>query len=88
MRTEHLVPLSCQALALLKEIKAISGAYELIFPGDRRPTKPMSENTVNNALRLWDMTPLLNCAGMVSAQWPVALWLNPGSGRGMLSGLC
>ncbi|BES86457.1 integrase [Pectobacterium araliae] len=51
MRSEHLVPLSRQALALLEEIKAISGAHELIFPGDRWPTKPMSENTVNNALR-------------------------------------
>ncbi|WP_434997775.1 tyrosine-type recombinase/integrase [Pectobacterium brasiliense] len=51
MRSEHLVPLSRQALALLEEIKAISGAHELIFPGDHRPTKPMSENTVNNALR-------------------------------------
>ncbi|MFP1747212.1 tyrosine-type recombinase/integrase [Lonsdalea quercina] len=51
MRSEHLVPLSRQALALLEEIKTISGAHELIFPGDRRPTKPMSENTVNNALR-------------------------------------
>ncbi|MBN3263375.1 tyrosine-type recombinase/integrase [Pectobacterium brasiliense] len=51
MRSEHLVPLSRQALALLEEIKAISGAHELLFPGDHRPTKPMSENTVNNALR-------------------------------------
>ncbi|MEQ9876843.1 integrase arm-type DNA-binding domain-containing protein [Pectobacterium aroidearum] len=51
MRSEHLVPLSRQALALLEEIKSISCAHELIFPGDRRPTKPMSENTVNNALR-------------------------------------
>lgn len=54
MRSEHLVPLSRQALALLEEIKAISGGHELIFPGDRRPTKPMSENTVNNALRTMD----------------------------------
>lgn len=51
MRSEHLVPLSRQSLVLLEQIKAISGAHELIFPGDRRPTKPMSENTVNNALR-------------------------------------
>ncbi|UCZ76784.1 tyrosine-type recombinase/integrase [Dickeya zeae] len=51
MRSEHLVPLSRQALALLEEIKAISGAHELIFPGDHRPTKPMSENTINSALR-------------------------------------
>ncbi len=51
MRSEHLVPLSRQALALLEEIKAISGAHELVFPGDHRPTKPMSENTINSALR-------------------------------------
>lgn len=51
MRSEHLVPLSRQALALLEQIRAISGAHELIFPGDHRPTKPMSENTVNHALR-------------------------------------
>ncbi len=52
MRTEHLVPLSTQALDILKEIHTISGEYELIFTGDHNPWKPMSENTVNNALRL------------------------------------
>ena len=52
MRTEHLVPLSTQALEILKEIHTISGEYELIFTGDHNPWKPMSENTVNNALRL------------------------------------
>lgn len=46
------MPLSRQGLTLLKEIKAISGGHELIFPGDRRPTKPMGENTVNSALRV------------------------------------
>ena len=52
MRTEHLVPLSTQALDILKGIHTISGEYELIFTGDHNPWKPMSENTVNNALRL------------------------------------
>lgn len=52
MGTEHLVPLSKQALELLRQIHAISGGYELIFTGDHNPWKPMSENTVNNALRL------------------------------------
>lgn len=52
MRTEHLVPLSRQALDILKQIQNISGGYELIFTGDHNPWKPMSENTVNNALRL------------------------------------
>lgn len=52
MRTVHLVPLSQQALSLLEEIKELSGNRDLIFPGDHRPTKPMSENTINNALRV------------------------------------
>ncbi|ECA3794573.1 DUF4102 domain-containing protein [Salmonella enterica subsp. enterica] len=52
MRTEHLVPLSGQALDLLEQIHAISGEHELVFTGDHNPWKPMSENTVNNALRL------------------------------------
>lgn len=51
MRTPHLVPLSRQALVVLKEIKAISGDHRLIFIGDHNPEKPMSENTVNTALR-------------------------------------
>jgi integrase len=51
MRTPHLVPLSNQSLKVLEEIKAISGGYDLIFIGDHNPGKPMSENTVNTALR-------------------------------------
>lgn len=51
MRTPHLVPLSCQALAVLTEIKEISGDHELVFIGDHDFRKPMSENTVNKALR-------------------------------------
>lgn len=51
MRTPHLVPLSRQALVVLKEIKAIGGDHHLIFIGDHNSEKPMSENTVNTALR-------------------------------------
>lgn len=51
MRTPHLVPLSRQALDILEQIKEISGDYDLIFIGDHNPRKPMSENTVNKALR-------------------------------------
>ncbi|CAK9883733.1 MAG: Prophage integrase IntS [Candidatus Erwinia impunctatus] len=51
MRTPHLVPLSNQSLIVLEEIKAISGGYDLIFIGDHNLGKPMSENTVNTALR-------------------------------------
>lgn len=51
MRSPHLVPLSHQALEVLKDIKQISGDYELVFIGDHQPDRPMSENTVNKALR-------------------------------------
>ncbi|MFZ5273919.1 tyrosine-type recombinase/integrase [Enterobacter asburiae] len=52
MRTPHLVPLSRQALTILEQIKSMSGNRELIFVGDHDPRKPMSENTVNKALRV------------------------------------
>lgn len=52
MRTPHIVPLSHQAITLLKQIREISGHQVLIFPGDHNPYKPMCENTVNKALRL------------------------------------
>lgn len=52
MRTPHIVPLSRQAIAILKQIQKISGHLELVFPGDHNPYKPMSENTINRALRL------------------------------------
>ncbi|MEW7947579.1 integrase arm-type DNA-binding domain-containing protein, partial [Enterobacter hormaechei subsp. xiangfangensis] len=52
MRTPHLVPLSHQALAILGKIKSLSGNRELIFVGDHDSRKPMSENTVNKALRV------------------------------------
>lgn len=52
MKTPHLVPLSRQALAILEKIKSMSGNRELIFVGDHDPRKPMSENTVNKALRV------------------------------------
>lgn len=52
MRTPYLVPLSQQALAILEKIKSMNGSRELIFVGDHDPRKPMSENTVNKALRV------------------------------------
>lgn len=49
----HLVPLSRQVLALLDELEAYSGRYDLMFPGIRRPdTVPMSGETINRALEI------------------------------------
>lgn len=50
MGVEHVVPLSRQAIALLKEIQQLSGQHELVFPGERKRTTPMSENTILYAL--------------------------------------
>ena len=48
--TEHIVPLSTQAVAILRELQALTGHGRFVFAG-RDPQKPMSENTVNAALR-------------------------------------
>lgn len=50
MKSPHLVPLSKQAIVILKEIKQINGEHNFIFIGDHYADKPMSENTVNKAL--------------------------------------
>jgi integrase len=51
MRKEHLIPLSRQAVAILQELHAMSGGEGLVFPSLRNPAKPLSENTLNIALR-------------------------------------
>ncbi|EAW1040345.1 DUF4102 domain-containing protein [Salmonella enterica] len=52
MRTQHIVPLSDQAIAILKQIEALSGHLSFIFPGEYDQDKCMSDNTVNKALRV------------------------------------
>ena len=52
MKDEHLVPLSAQAVALLEQIKDIAGGSVFVFPGAHSLDKPMSENTINKALRV------------------------------------
>ncbi len=51
MRREHRVPLPRQAIAILKDLHRITGDFALIFPGLRTPKRPISENTLNAALR-------------------------------------
>lgn len=52
MGTPHLVPLSKQAISILEAIQPLTGRFDLVFAGDHYHHKPMSENTVNAALRL------------------------------------
>lgn len=51
MRREHLVPLSRQALDILEALRPITGEGKLVFPGTRTVQRPISENTLNAALR-------------------------------------
>lgn len=50
-RTQHIVPLSKQAISILKEIYPFTGDGMYIFPSIRSSKRPMSENTINGALR-------------------------------------
>ncbi|WP_415519642.1 MAG: tyrosine-type recombinase/integrase [Desulfovibrio aminophilus] len=51
MEDLHIVPLSRQAVAVLRELHPLTGKGKYVFPGFRSPARPMSENTVNAALR-------------------------------------
>ena len=51
MRREHQVPLPRQALAVLVDLKAITGGGRLVFPGIRSKERPISENTLNASMR-------------------------------------
>jgi integrase len=51
MGLDHIVPLSKQAVAILREQKEISGRGKYVFPSVRTTEKPISENTINAALR-------------------------------------
>ncbi|CAM3757745.1 tyrosine-type recombinase/integrase [Polaromonas hydrogenivorans] len=50
MRTEHRVPLSPQAVEVLRTMQTLSAGRELVFPSPYYPSKPLSENTFNSAL--------------------------------------
>ncbi|HUO44512.1 MAG TPA: integrase arm-type DNA-binding domain-containing protein [Burkholderiales bacterium] len=54
MREQHVVPLSKQALALLKELRLLTGHSRYLFPGVRNHDRSMSENTITAALRRLD----------------------------------
>ena len=51
MDSPHVVPLATQAVAILRELQPVTGKGALVFPGIRSAQRPMSENTINGALR-------------------------------------
>lgn len=50
MKTPHIVPLSSQAVSLLRSLHTLTGHSALLFPGERDHQKPMSNNTILGAL--------------------------------------
>lgn len=51
MKLDHLVPLSAQAVAILRDLHPMTGHGKYVFPSIRTDARCMSENTVNAALR-------------------------------------
>ena len=51
MQIDHIVPLSSQAIDLLRGLHPISGHGQYVFPSLRTDDRPMSDNTLNAALR-------------------------------------
>ena len=51
MRRPHKVPLPAQAVALLDELRPLTGSGQYLFPSLRTYLRPISENTLNGALR-------------------------------------
>jgi integrase len=50
MQKQHIVPLSLQAIEVLELLRSLSGAEELVFPGEQDSNKPMSNMTILKAL--------------------------------------
>ena len=49
--TQHIVPLSSQALAVLREVNALTGGGDYVFPSARSDERPMSDNAILAAMR-------------------------------------
>ena len=54
--TAHIVPLSAQAVSILRELHALTGNGRYVFPGARSYTRPMSDNAILAAMRRMGIT--------------------------------
>lgn len=50
-KTQHIVPLATQAVAILRELHALTGTGRFVFPGARSNGRPMSDNAILAAMR-------------------------------------
>ncbi len=55
-RLDHIVPLSSQAMRVMKELHPLTSKSKFIFPTEYTTDRPMSENTMNVALRRMGFT--------------------------------
>jgi integrase len=62
MKVDHLVPLSTQAVEILRSVQPITGHGRYVFPSLRTGERPMSENTINAALRGMGYAQDVHCA--------------------------
>lgn len=51
MKKQHIVPLSTQSVALLTQLRPVTGHTRFLFPSARSDTRPLSDNALNAALR-------------------------------------
>ena len=51
MKRDHIVPLADQAIQILEEVKPLTGNGRYVFPSVLTTGRPMSDNTINSALR-------------------------------------
>jgi integrase len=51
MGERHIVPLARQAVAVLRELQSLTGPDGYLFPSVRNASRPISDNTINAALR-------------------------------------
>jgi integrase len=54
-KTPHIVPLAKQALAVLRDLRPLTGLGKYVFPSQRSRDRPMSDAAVNAALRRMDI---------------------------------
>lgn len=63
MGEKHIVPLSEQAIAVLRELETLTGKGRYVFPAEGKIDRTMSENTINTALRALGYAGLQTCHG-------------------------
>jgi integrase len=73
MGEAHTVPLSSQAVVLLRELRGITGAQEWLFPNLRDPKRPMTATTLNRALERMGYAGRLSAHGFRAT---ASTWLN------------